>query len=103
MIQINSVILQNLINSSGDIQGKIVFRQYSWSSPAGSTEKIIIPIEVNFKKVLSCSVNASNGKFPIQNYISGTNIILGHDTGIDGYWINPQNIGVGTVFLVLLT
>ncbi|MGL5349084.1 MAG: hypothetical protein ACRDA0_00690, partial [Cetobacterium sp.] len=46
--------LQNLINSSGDIQGKIVFRQYSWSSPAGSTEKIIIPIEVNFKKVLSC-------------------------------------------------
>lgn len=94
--------LQNLINSSGDIQGKIIFRQYSWSSPAGSTAKITIPIGIPFKKILSYSVSSDNGKFPFNNVISGNNIVLGHDSGVDGYWNMPQNMGVGVVYLVLL-
>ena len=78
-----------------------MFRQYNWDSPAGSIEKVVIPIG-NFKKVLSYSLSASNGKFPLHNTIENSNVVLGKSEASNGYWINPQNTGGGTVYLVLL-
>lgn len=79
-----------------------MFRQYFWNSPTGSTEKVVIPIGINFKKVLSYSLSASNGKFPLHNTIENSNIVLGMSGANEGYWINPQNTGGGMVYLVLL-
>ncbi|MBC2855235.1 hypothetical protein H3N56_01835 [Cetobacterium sp. 2A] len=94
--------LENLVGSNGNIQNKIVFKQYRWISPPNSIEEVKIPIGIDYKHILNFSITFENGKIALNQQIIKNNIILGLNTAPDGYWINPQNGGSGTIYLMLL-
>ena len=88
--------LENLFDFGDNKTGQINFLSLEWNSPAGVTDEVKIKIPVSFKKILSLTLTATNGKNPRSiNILSGGILNLTH-------WDIPQNVGQGTVYIVLL-
>lgn len=89
------------ISSGYILYGNGILEQYArWSKPAGSTVSVTVKLPLTYgHQSYRVWSSAENGVFPLsQSAYSPDSVILGYAGGNGGYWLNPQNVGSGTIY-----